>query len=100
LKTIVIACGIGIATSTVLATKVKELLEAYRVKAEIIQCALADIARHVEQADLIITTIPIKDHYPKPIIYGMPLLTGMDVKTTEQKILKHLEKNRNSGRDE
>ena len=71
----------------------EKLLEEYRLKAKIIQCALADLARYVEQADLIITTMPIKDLYPKPVVYGMPLLTGIDVKTTEKKILKYLKSN-------
>lgn len=90
MKTIVIACGIGIATSTVVVSKVKELLEENQLEAKIIQCAIADVEKHARQADLIITTMKVENHYNRPVVLGIPLLTGMNVETTKKKILSCL----------
>jgi PTS system galactitol-specific IIB component len=94
LKTIVIACGIGIATSAMVVLKVKEILKEHQLKANIIQCAIADLASHVDQADLIVTTMKLKKRYSTPTIYGMSLLTGDNVEATKAEILKYLQSDR------
>lgn len=90
MKTIVVACGTGIATSTVVVSRVKELLEESQIEANIIQCTAAEIPNHVDQADLIITTMQLENHYSTPIVLGMPFLTGIGVDATKKEILEHL----------
>jgi len=86
----VIACGVGIATSTVLVAKMEKLLIEYQLKANILQCALDNLEHYIDQADLIITTMPLKKRYSKPIVNGIPLLTGMETERTIKEILKYL----------
>lgn len=91
MKTIIVACGTGIATSTVVVSKVKELLEENQIEANFIQCTAAEISNHVDQADLIITTMQMENPYAKPIVVGMSFLTGIGVDETKKEILEHLQ---------
>ena len=90
MKTIIVACGTGIATSTIVVSKVQELLKENQIEANIIQCTAAEIPNHAEQADLIITTMQLENHYSKPMVLGMSFLTGIGVDATKKEILDHL----------
>ena len=59
MKTIVLACGSGIATSTAVAKKVSDLLDenGYAGQYKIVQCAIAEAKANCEKgADLLIAT--------------------------------------------
>ncbi|SHE64435.1 PTS system, galactitol-specific IIB component [Seinonella peptonophila] len=90
MKTIVIACGTGVATSTVVVEKVKNLLQDNGIEANIIQCTMNDVAGHADHADLIITTMHLEDNFSKPIVTAISFLTGIGQEATEQQILHHL----------
>lgn len=91
MKTIVIACGTGVATSTIVVEKVKNLLQDHDIDANIIQCTMSDVAGHADQADLIITTMQLKNDFDKPIVTAISFLTGIGQADTEQQILEHLQ---------
>jgi PTS system galactitol-specific IIB component len=91
LKTIVIACGSGIATSTIVVAKVQSLLQDHGIDVNIIQCSIGDVAGHADQADLIITTMQLENNFGKPIVTAISFLTGIGQADTEQLILKHLQ---------
>jgi PTS system galactitol-specific IIB component len=90
MKTIIIACGAGVATSTIIVDRVKNLLKDHKIEANIIQCTAADIDAHVYHADLIITSMKLDKAYAKPVITGIPFLTGVGRAETEQEVLRHL----------
>jgi galactitol PTS system EIIB component len=90
MKTIIIACGTGVATSTIVVAKVQSLLQDHGIDANIIQCTMGDIAGHSDQADLIITTMQLKNNFGKPIVTAISFLTGIGQADTEQLILEHL----------
>lgn len=56
MKRILIACGNGIATSTVVATKVKEYLASQGIQADTTQTKLMEVPSKVQDYDLLITT--------------------------------------------
>ncbi|MGC3362582.1 PTS galactitol transporter subunit IIB, partial [Enterococcus faecalis] len=56
MKRILVACGNGIATSTVVASKVKEYLASHGIEAETTQTKLMEVPGKVEGYDLLITT--------------------------------------------
>lgn len=96
MKIIVIACGMGIATSTLIAEEVNILLEEENISAYLIQCRISELDAYVDDADLILTAMDIEDTYQhllkdKPVMTAIPLLT--DVKREEfiGKMLKYLE---------
>ena len=41
MKKVIVACGTGIATSTVVCVKIKEALQKANVQAEVVQCKVA-----------------------------------------------------------
>ena len=56
MKRVAIVCGTGIATSTIVAEKVKNGLKARGVTAEIIQCKVIELAGYADTLDLVVST--------------------------------------------
>ncbi|MGX7108868.1 PTS sugar transporter subunit IIB [Facklamia miroungae] len=78
MKKILVACGNGIATSTVVANKVKEYLLEKDVQVTLSQCKLMEVPGKVEDYDVLITTGQFEGKtFGVPVIKGMPLLTGI-----------------------
>lgn len=90
MKTVIVACGAGIATSTLICDRVKHLLSDNGIAVDIIQCTIADIAGYAGRADLIITSMKLENRYDKPIVTAISFLTGIGREQTEQEILGHL----------
>lgn len=55
MKTIIIACGSGVATSTIISRKVKELLEKNHIQCNIIQTSIHTLDTYLNQADLVVS---------------------------------------------
>lgn len=93
-KNIILACGSGIATSTAVAKKVSDFLDANGLAGQysITQCAIAEAVNRAESADLLISTTVVPDGLPCPYVNGVPFLTGMGRPAAEQQILEILKK--------
>lgn len=89
-KKILIACGSGIATSTVVKEKVKKTLKEENIKAEFKQTSIGQIKSNLNDIDLIIPTSSISIDVEVPIVLGIPLLSGVGEKETLEKIIKIL----------
>ena len=77
-KTVLIACGTGIATSTVVSTVVQKIANENDLNVDIIQCKMMEVPGYADRADLLITTTVVdKDQYKFPVIGGCPFLTGI-----------------------
>lgn len=88
MKKILVACGNGIATSTVVATKVKNYLAEHGVQAETTQTKLMEVPGKVAGYDLLITTGQFDGQTAGvPTVKGMPILTGIGADETMQSIL-------------
>ena len=81
MKRIVIACGSGVATSTVANQKVSQYLNehGYAGKYQIEQCQVSELAEKAKNADFAIATTVVGGNIPCPVIPGLPLLTGIGV---------------------
>lgn len=92
MKTIVLACGSGIATSTAVAKKVADLLDANGMQGQykIIQCAIAEAPSRCEDADLLVSTTVAPQGIACPYVSGVPFLTGVGKAAAEQQILDAL----------
>lgn len=80
MKKIVLACGAGAATSTLVAQKVATLLDAngYADKYEIVQCAISEAKDYCDEgADLLIATTVAPEGLTCPYVSGVPFMTGM-----------------------
>jgi PTS system galactitol-specific IIB component len=89
-KRILIVCGTAIATSTVVAHKVEELLKKHGIKAEIKKQLTSAAKQASRDADLIISTTQVPD-VAIPVISGIPFITGMGVDKLEKEIIEKLQ---------
>ena len=76
MKRVLIICGSGIATSTVVAIKVREHLEQVGIPAIVEQGKVMDLVRGDVDADLIVATTDIPDRVTVPVVRALPLITG------------------------
>lgn len=91
-KKIVVACGTGIATSTVVADKISEACKKEGINANITQCKVTELRGYADGADLILTTTILKDKYNIPVISGLPFITGIGKEQTISQIISELKK--------
>lgn len=93
MKRILVACGNGIATSTVVATKIRNYLADKGIQADTTQTRLTEVPGKVEGYDLLVTTGEFSgDRKGVPYIKGMSLLTGIGADQTLQEISDVLNK--------
>lgn len=84
---VLVACGAGIATSTVVMKKVEDLFARNNIPVDIRQIKIAEAAGLQNQADLLISTTMLPTAYSIPAIQAMAYLTGIGVDKVEAKIL-------------
>lgn len=92
MKRILVACGNGIATSTVVASKVKDYLTERGVQVETTQTKLMEVPGKVQGYDLLVTTGQFDGQTGNvPVVKGMPILTGIGADKTMEEILAKLQ---------
>lgn len=92
-KKIVIACGAGLATSTMILQKVDEYLKELGIKYTISQSQLYELDMYDGEADLFITSMKIdQSKYKTPILLGMPFLVGVNEDALKEEIKQILMK--------
>lgn len=79
MKKLLVMCGSGIATSTVVTGKLKEWLKENNLDkdVQIIQSKVAAEVNHIDDYDAVISTTVVPDKIKDKVIPGLPLLTGM-----------------------
>lgn len=93
MKRILVACGNGIATSTVVATKIKDVCAENDVAVLVTQCKLLEIDSKVEDFDILVTTGKYGgDNAKIPVVSAMSLLTGFGEEETLEEILEYAKK--------
>ncbi|WP_182104521.1 PTS sugar transporter subunit IIB [Niallia taxi] len=90
MKKILVACGAGIATSTVVCNRVENLVKENNISADVIQCKIAEVASRQGEADLIVSTTILPTTYIIPAIVATAYITGIGMEALDQKILDHL----------
>jgi len=88
-KKVLVACGTGIATSTVVTIKIQEALKANNIDADVIQCKVAELPMKINGADLVVTTT-VYENDKVPVIRGLSFLTGIGMEKDLQKIVDTL----------
>ncbi|AOF48014.1 PTS galactitol transporter subunit IIB [Tetragenococcus halophilus] len=84
---VLVACGAGIATSTVVTQKVEELLKENGIKADVDQIKISQAAGKQDGADMLISTTVLPQEYDIPAIKAMSFLTGVGTEETEKEII-------------
>lgn len=91
-KKVLVACGAGIATSTVVNSAIEEMAKEHNLKIDIVQIKIAEVGAYVNTADLLVTTAMTKKEYPFPVINARAFLTGIGMEDTNKQILDELKK--------
>lgn len=90
MKRVLIICGTGVATSTVVAMKVREHLKDVGIEAQVDQGKVMDLINGDVRADLIVATTQIPDTVTVPVVAALPLLTGFGEEAVFTAIEEHL----------
>lgn len=77
MKKVLVICGTGVATSTVVAAKVRDHLAARGIGADVVQGKVMDLVGRDAAADLIVATTDVPASVTVPVIRALPLLTGI-----------------------
>lgn len=88
---ILVACGAGIATSTVVTDKVERLVKEHNIDAEVQQIKIAEASSLQEGADLIVSTTILPTTYKIPAVIATNYITGMGMEELDEEILSHLQ---------
>ncbi|MDE4542171.1 PTS sugar transporter subunit IIB [Thermoanaerobacterium sp. R66] len=91
-KTVLVACGTGIATSTVVAERVEQLIKNNKLNAQVVQCKIAEVASKEKEADLLVTTTILPKSFSIPVIKAMAYLTGVNTEKIDNEIIEFLKK--------
>jgi PTS system galactitol-specific IIB component len=92
MKRVIIACGSGIATSTIMDDRVREFLDTTGIPYQTVQCNILELGNYVEDADVIISSTKISTDYGVPQITGTGYITGIGEEELNEKLLEILSK--------
>lgn len=89
-KRILIACGGGVATSTVIANRVIELCKAAGIDILIEQVKIVEVTAKANDFDLIVASTKVPSSVRVPSVSGVSYLTGIGTDKTDKEILEKL----------
>lgn len=89
-KTVIVICGTGVATSTVVATKIREHCAERNLAVNVQQGKVMDLLGDAPHADLIVSTTQVPAGIDIPVVAGLPFLTGVGLDATLQEIVDQL----------
>jgi PTS system galactitol-specific IIB component len=92
MKTVIVACGGGIATSTVISHVIQIIAEDNGIDISIIQTTINELPGYLSEADLVVTSSPIQQDLPVPYVLGTCFLTGIGTDDAQAKILAALKR--------
>jgi PTS system galactitol-specific IIB component len=89
-KIVLVACGAGIATSTVVCEKVEKLIKDNGINAEVLQCKISEVSARENEADLIVSTTILPKQYSIPAIKGVGYISGIGMEKLDKEIIRIL----------
>ena len=92
MKKLLIMCGTGVATSTVVMNKVKEWLKEKGLteQVKLYQSKVADEMNKIDEYDIVVSTTVVPDSIKDRVIMGLPLLTGIGTEAMYAEIEKKI----------
>lgn len=102
-KLVLVSCGTAIATATVVASKVKDIMKENKIRGKAVQCKVTEVKSKVnyQKYDLIISTTKISGEETiegkrvvgndkVQILSGIPFLSGRGMDELKEEIIKIL----------
>lgn len=90
IKSVLVICGTGVATSTVVATIIREHCAAKGIDVDVQQGKVMDLLRAIPDVDVIVATTQVPDSVTVPVVAGLPFLTGIGKEAALDEIIRHL----------
>ena len=90
--TILVACGSGVATSTIAQEAVKKIAEKAGVKAKVLKGTIAEVPEKQRDVDIVLTTANYRQPLDKPYMSVFGLISGVNKADTEKKLEDLLKK--------
>ncbi|MCG7196177.1 PTS galactitol transporter subunit IIB [Fructilactobacillus sanfranciscensis] len=92
MKTIMVVCGSGIATSTVAEGKIRDYLQSKGDldKVKIYKGNIAQYVNNVDDYDVFVSTVVVPDNIKDKVINAVPLLTGINTDKVYEQIMDKL----------
>jgi PTS system galactitol-specific IIB component len=91
IKKILVVCGAGVATSTVVARKLEQELGRRGLQVQVQQCKVTEVPFKAPQSHLIVTTTLLGEVAGVPVVQTLSFLTGVGIDEDIDKIAKLLE---------
>ncbi|MBC8587983.1 PTS sugar transporter subunit IIB [Paratissierella segnis] len=93
--TILVSCASSIATSTVVASNIREILEERNYAVNVVQCSFSEIESKLETVRpiLILVTGAVRKYDDIPVIVATPFLTGIGKDKIIEQVIEIVEKN-------
>lgn len=85
---IIIACGSGVATSTIALDQVKKTLDEAGIKAKLYKCSLGELESKQKDMDLVLTTSNYKKELTVPHISVFGLISGVNIEAVKAKLVQ------------
>lgn len=95
---ILIACGSGIATSTVIANRVKKVCADNGYDVQIEQVKIVEVSEKSKDFDLIVSSAKVPASVQTPSVSGVSYLTGLGCEKTNKEIIENLKRLNNRKR--
>ncbi|MCT1901566.1 PTS sugar transporter subunit IIB [Oceanobacillus sojae] len=90
MKKVIVACGGGIATSTLIADKVRQALDEAGIDYQLTQTTLSELVYENSDADLIVTSMRVESDFGVPSLSGAGFLTGINEEAIKEQIISAL----------
>ena len=92
MKTLMVVCGSGIATSTVVEGKIRDFLDSKGVldKVKMYKGNIAEQINHIDEYDAFVSTTVVPDDVKDKVSSGLPVLTGVGADKVYDEILNKL----------
>ncbi|WP_196599435.1 PTS sugar transporter subunit IIB [Pectinatus frisingensis] len=87
---ILIACGSGIATSTIAADEIKVICAKHNIKPQIAKCSMTEIASYEDKVDIMFTTNNYNGPVSIPHMSVTGFITGINEDALKKQIIKKI----------
>ena len=84
---VLISCGSGVATSTVIANRVRDVCESNGYSVNIEQVKIVEVEKRAPQFDLIVSSAQVPADVKTPSVMAINYLSGINKEQTDQEIL-------------
>jgi len=89
-KKILVVCGAGVATSTVVVKKLEQILGERGIAVQVDQCKVTEVPFKASAYDLIVTTTLLGEVQGTPVVQTVSFLTGVGLDRDIERIVELL----------